>query len=137
MEKEQLYTPPAPEKQAEYEAWLAQSYGAHMAEQVAQAKQKLAQKPIAYVGEKMEALRTIEADLVAAFEGGTSAQTAALQAHQDWVGDMWGKPCTVEAYAGLADMYLAHPDFIARYETLSRGFSQWLPAAMKAWASRA
>jgi hypothetical protein len=33
-------------------------------------------------------------------------------------------------------MYLSHPDFIARYEALSPGFSQWLPAAIKAAAAR-
>lgn len=45
---------------------------------------------------------------------------------------MWGKPCSPAAYAALAETYLAHPDFIARYEALSPGFSRWLTRAMRA-----
>jgi hypothetical protein len=48
---------------------------------------------------------------------------------------MWGKDCDMAAYAGLADMYLSHPDFVARYELLAEGFSQWLPQAMKDFAA--
>ena len=34
---------------------------------------------------------------------------------------MWGKPCPPEAFAGLADLHLSHPDFVSRYETIARG----------------
>ena len=33
---------------------------------------------------------------------------------------MWGKPCPPEAFAGLADLHLSHPDFVSRYETIAR-----------------
>jgi hypothetical protein len=49
---------------------------------------------------------------------------------------LWGKPCPAEGITGLADLYLSHPDFVARYERLAPGFSQWLPTAMKAHAAR-
>jgi hypothetical protein len=49
---------------------------------------------------------------------------------------LWGKPCPAEGYHGLADLYLSHPDFVARYERLAPQFSQWLPDAMKAHAER-
>ena len=34
----------------------------------------------------------------------------------------------------LADLFLSHPDFVARYETLAPGFAVWLTDAMKAHA---
>lgn len=49
---------------------------------------------------------------------------------------MWGKPCPPEAYAGLADLYLSHPDFIARYETIEPGFAEYLSGSMKVHAHR-
>jgi hypothetical protein len=49
---------------------------------------------------------------------------------------MWGRPCGVQAYSGLADLYLAHPDFVARYERIGAGFAQYLSGAMKIHAAR-
>lgn len=40
--------------------------------------------------------------------------------------------CDVAAYSGLADLYLSHPAFVARYEALAPGFSAFLAEAMKA-----
>jgi hypothetical protein len=50
--------------------------------------------------------------------------------------DMWGRDCTADGFAGLADMYTSHPDFVARNERLSPKCSGWLPAAMKVHADR-
>lgn len=49
---------------------------------------------------------------------------------------MSGRACRLEAFAGLADLHLSHPDFVTRYETIAEGFSDWHGAAMKAWAKR-
>ncbi|WP_287432428.1 MerR family transcriptional regulator [Maritimibacter sp.] len=135
MALENLYWPPAPEEQAAHEAWLVETYGDWMAEAIAASKSHLAHAPMGMDG-KMDALREIEGALVAAYEGGVSPERADVAAHRDWVAGMWGRPCSPEAHAGLAEMYLSHPDFIARYEALSPGFSQWLPAAIKAAAAR-
>jgi hypothetical protein len=42
----------------------------------------------------------------------------------------------VERYAGLADLYLSHPDFVARYEAIAPGFTEYLTRAMKLHAAR-
>jgi len=131
MTLDELYEPFAPERQEEYEAWLVATYGAEMAEAIAASTAHLGAAPEA-LDPRMAALREIEAALVAAYRAGVAPEAADLRAHRDWVGEMWGRPCTPEAHAALAETYLAHPDFIARYEALSQGFSQWLPAAMKA-----
>lgn len=128
MTLNELYAPFGAEKQAEYEDWLIATYGEEMADAVARAR---AEGPVEMAQGAGAELRDIEAALVAAYEAGVAPEKADLQAHRDWVGKMWGAPCDPAAHAKLAEIYLAHPDFIARYERLSEGFSQWLPAAMK------
>lgn len=135
MSFEDLYKPFSPEKQAEYEAWLVETYGDDMAEAIATSKAHLQKIPEG-MGQQMEKLKDLEAALVEAFQSGVDAVDEICEAHRAWVASMWGKDCSKEAYAGLADMYLSHPDFVARYEALAPQFSQWLPIAMKAYASK-
>ncbi len=72
--------------------------------------------------------------------GGLASDAAALDnllsRHRAWVASMWGRECSRQAYAGLADLYLSHPDFKKRYETIAAGFAEYLAAAMKAHAAR-
>ena len=88
---------------------------------------------------RMSELAAIESELAACCRAAVAPESAALAQligrHQAWVGSMWGKPCTAHAYRGLADLYLEHPDFRARYETLQPGFAEYLAAAMKAYAT--
>ncbi len=88
----------------------------------------------------MRDLAGIEANLVKAMQDGTvpeaCALDTALERQRAWVSDMWNRPCTPTAYAGLADIYESHPDVTQRYETLGKGFSRWLPAAMRAGVRR-
>ncbi len=135
MPTDRLYAPFSAEKQADYERWLIDTYGPSMAKDIARSKAHLAKAPDGMEA-RMAALKPIEAALVAAFEAGRAEVDAEIAAHRDWVASMWGKACPPAAYAGLADMYLSHPDFVARYEALAPRFSQWLPERMKDWAAR-
>lgn len=134
MTPEELYKPFSPEQQAEYEDWLIDTYGKGMADAIATSKAHLAKAPEG-MEERMNALADIEGALVDAYEAAESDVSQLLDQHRAWVASMWGKPCPPEAYAGLADMYLSHPDFIARYEALAPKFSQWLPVQMKSYAA--
>lgn len=134
MTIEDLYRPFSAKKQAEYEDWLVDTYGSDMAESVAKSHE-YTRKNLAGVSEaSLKRLRKIESILVASYEAGATPNSVDLSAHQNWVSEMWGRPCDAEAYGKLSEIYLAHPDFIARYEALSEGFSQWLNAAMVAWS---
>lgn len=139
MQVEDLYKPFAPEKQAEYESWLIDTYGPEMTAQIAAAKQAVDAAPEGLEG-LMDELRTIEAALVATHEAGAdplSADNHALiERHRDLIARFWGRPCEADAYQGLAQLYESHPDFVARYERLGRRFSVWLPTAMRAHATR-
>ena len=135
MSIQDLYKPFSAEAQAEYDTWLIDTYGAAMAEDIANAKAHLKQAPEG-MEVQMERLQELETALVEAFQAGADAADELCAEHRDWVAHMWGKDCSKAAYAGLADMYLAHPDFVARYEALAPQFSQWLPKVMKAYAAR-
>ena len=129
MADKALYQGISPAKQAEYEEWLtARGHG----DAVAHAKAgPVAADPADWA--------SVEGPLVAAFGAGVAAESpalhAALEAHRALVARFWRKDCPPVAYGGLADIYL-HPDFVARYEALARGFSDWLPAAMRDHARR-
>lgn len=128
-----LYAPFSDAQQTEYENWLVQRYGSQMAEAVAQAKVKPDDLP-----EHLAELKTIEEALVGHFHAGVSPDGAqvmdTLAEHHSWVEKSWHRSCSAQAYQGLAELYQAHPDFIARYETLAPQFSDWLPNAMRNYA---
>lgn len=141
MPDKSLYQWPSPQKQAEYEAWLAERYGPDMRERIAPSRvaaEAMDNKAAAAV---IAELQSVESDLAARFAAGIGPEDAALadvlDRHRGWVGRMWNGDCPPKAYAGLADLYLDHPDFVARFEAIAPGFAPWLAAAMKAYAARA
>jgi DNA-binding transcriptional MerR regulator len=141
MKDAELFKGFAPEKQAEYERWLVGRYGGDMKERIDVGKRKYESLPDAEKAKLQQELTTLEADLAEACRRKVATDSPALAPvlarHRQWIATMWGRPCPPEAYAGMADLYLAHEDFRARYEAQAPGFSEYLAAAMKAYAARA
>jgi DNA-binding transcriptional MerR regulator len=140
MNTDDLYKGFSPERQADYENWLVERYGEPMKGHIETSKQYLAGLSAGEQKNLMAELATIECELVDRMREGVPAEAEELapliERHRQWVGTMWGRPCAPDAYAGLADLYLSHPDFMARYETLATGFTDYLTMAMKAHAAR-
>jgi DNA-binding transcriptional MerR regulator len=140
MRNAELYKGISPEKQAEYEQWLIDKYGGDMPERIALSRKKLEDLSPAETQKMHEELHHLEQGLADGLRNGMPADSAVLdpllKQHREWVAFMWGRPCAPEAYAGLADLYLSHPDFITRYEKIETGFAEYLAAAMKAYAKR-
>ncbi|MES0872119.1 MerR family transcriptional regulator [Pseudovibrio sp. SCP19] len=136
MSIEDLYKPFSAQQQADYEDWLVETYGPEMAEAIEKAHKHAEESPERFSKNRIKRLREIETALVESYEAGAAPESVDLTAHQNWVSDMWGQPCDAQAYRKLSELYLAHPDFIARFETLSQGFSRWLSTAMTAWSER-
>lgn len=136
MQDHDLYEPFDTKTQTAYEEWLIETHGPEMAAKIATSK-KAVDALLDGITGAMQELRAIEGRLVDAFAAGKSQADLAsdLAAHRALMSRLWGNDCTPEAYAGLADIYLSYPDFIARYERLAPRFSLWLPAAMKAYAA--
>lgn len=140
MPNADLYRGFSAEKQAEYEAWLIERYGDPMKEDIARSRKAMTKMNEAEQQAVMEQLRDIETALAEGMKRGLDPASdpidRVIARHRAWVAAAWDKPCTPEAYSGLAELYLSHPDFVKRYETIATGFTDFLVAAMKAHAAR-
>lgn len=129
----------SPEKQAEYEAWLIDRYGGDMEAQIARSRKAMSDMSKDEMAAAMAELEVVEQGLAEGLRRGVPPQAASLDPligrHRAWVGQSWGRDCSPEAYAGLADVY-EHPDFRARYEAIAPGFADYLTTAMRSWAKR-
>ncbi len=128
-----------PERQAEYENWLVDHYGAQMKTSIEHSKKEQANWSKDDIDAAMMELKQLEQGLADSMREGIAAENPEnydlLEEHCDWVSKMWGKPCPPDAYASLADLYLSHPDFGTHYESIAPGFTVYLTDAMKAWSA--
>lgn len=140
MSNADLYKGFSAEKQAEYEAWLVDRYGDTMKASIERSKQALGKVSEEERQAMAAGLQPIEEALAEGLRRGIDPKSdiidGLIQRHRAWVRQMWGKPCPPQAYAGLADLYLSHPDFVKRYETIEPGFADYLTTAMKTHAAR-
>jgi len=141
MKDEDLYSGIVdPEKQAEYEAWLEERHGPGIRGHIETGRRRIESLSQAGRDGMMAELADIERSLAGALRDGVAPDAASLDPlvarHFAWVTASWGREAPVAAYAGLADTYLAHPDFVARYERIEPGFAEFLAAAMRSWAAR-
>jgi MerR family transcriptional regulator, thiopeptide resistance regulator len=140
MRNNEMYRGFAPEKQAGYESWLIQRYGGDMPERISASRRKFESLSDEEKRRLAEAVTEIEGDWAEAMRQGVPADSPSLspllERHRDWVASMWARDCPPEAYGGLADLHLSHPDFVARYEALEPGFADYHARAMKAYAAR-
>ncbi|NMA97444.1 MAG: MerR family transcriptional regulator [Phyllobacteriaceae bacterium] len=138
MKDEDLYSGlVSPEKQAAYEAWLVERYGADMQIHIETSRKSMSGADT--MASMMAELKDIEEGLAEGLRRGLPPQATALdpmiERHRAWVAASWGRDCPPEAYAGLADIY-EHEGFRARYEAIEPGFADYLITAMRAWARR-
>ncbi|HEY1125265.1 MAG TPA: MerR family transcriptional regulator [Sphingobium sp.] len=135
-----LYKGFAPEKQAEYENWLVDRFGGDMRERIEENKAKVAALGPKGMAERLAEGEAASVALANAFKSGAApddpANAPLMARHHAWIARMWNRACPPEAYAGLADLYLAHPDFRTNFDKNGEGFTDWLAAAMKAYAGR-
>lgn len=140
MKNADLYKGISPDKQAEYEAWLVEQYGGDMPERIALGRRRYESLSEGERQQLNQDLHDMEQGLAEGLRRGVPMGSPSLDPllarHRAWVAQMWGRPCPPEAYAGLADLYLQHPDFIARYETIEPGFAEYLSGSMKVHANR-
>jgi DNA-binding transcriptional MerR regulator len=129
-----------PQKQAEYEGWLERRHGPGIRDDIATGRRHMERLSPAERDATMAELAAIEQALAAAMRDGSAPDAPSLDPliarHFAWVTSRWGHDAPADAYAGLADTYLAHPDFVARYERIAPGFAEFLAAAMRSWAAR-
>ena len=125
----------SPDKQGDYHRWLVDRFGPQADRQIRQSQGDQAE-PAVFMAE----LREIEEALAEAMGRGVPPQSGMLdgliERHRNWVGARWNGPVSHDAYRGLAEMYAEHPDFVARYEQITSGFTEYLTSAMQSWIRR-
>lgn len=140
MSDADLYRGFSPEQQSDYEQWLIEKYGGDMATRIDQSKKAFNALDDAERESVMAELADIEQSLAEGLRRGEAADSEVhdllLERHRAWVAFMWDRPCDMTAYAGLADLYLSHPDFEKRYEQIEAGFTAYLTDAMKTYTER-
>ena len=141
MTDKDLYTGFAPERQAQYEAWLAERYGDSIPPHIQFAKTRMGAWTKADHAAHAAEVEAIERAMGEALGQGVPAASEALdpllRRHHAWVALAWKAPPSRAAYVGLAELYLDHDDFRARYEAVRPGLAEYLATAMRAYAARA
>jgi DNA-binding transcriptional MerR regulator len=138
MKDEDLYQGFAPEKQAEYEAQIIERFGEGARASIEASKATMRTWSKAdwetWGGEYVR----VEAGMAKALADGLPAASdevrALIRRHHAWVAAMWNRTPSREAYAGLGQMYVDHPDFHARYEAVQPGLAEYLALAMRSFA---
>jgi len=142
MKDKQLYQGFDPKKQAEYEDWLVKEYDGQgdMQAGIDHSKAHWAKQGDAKFQAAIAAGTKAEEELAEQFRAGVNPAAMELEPlfdrHRAWVARMWGRECPRENYGGMADLYLAHPDFRTHFDERGEGFTDWLTTAMKAYAAR-
>ncbi|MDG2520103.1 MerR family transcriptional regulator [Caulobacter segnis] len=137
MDDKNLYMGFAPEKQAEYEVWVADRYEGAAA-MIDGSRVKMSQWGKADYASLKAEVESIEAAMAQTLRDGlpvdSAAVTALMARHHAMIARTWPKPPTREAFIGLGRMYAEHPDFTARYEALAPGLTEYMGAAMAVYA---
>lgn len=140
MKDAALYEGFSAEQQSDYEQWLIAHYGGDMEQRIADSTKAYTAMSAEEQDKAMAELAAIEQGLAEGLRQKEPAESPAhdllLDRHRAWVAFMWDRPCPPDAYAGLAGLYLSHPDFEKRYEQIAPGFTTYLTDAMKAYAAR-
>ncbi len=127
-----------PMKQAEHEAWLIARYGEGVRPRIDQANDRIRKmKPGEFAAGAAE-FDAVESEMVAAMTTGLPAASEAVRAIvrrlHIWVGKSWGQLPSHEWFCTLAAMYQENPDFRSRYEGRAKGLTDYMAAAMTAFA---
>ena len=140
MDDSDLYRGFEPERQAEYEAYVAEHYGEQAARNIEAGRQRMSEMTVDEKRAHMAELAVVEADLAKALEAGVASDDPLLEPvlarHHAWVAAAWGSAPSADAYAALGALYATHPDFVARYQALHAGLAAWLQDAMARFAQR-
>jgi MerR family transcriptional regulator, thiopeptide resistance regulator len=141
MDETKMYLGFEPETQARHEAWLTERYGDGMDDRIAQSKSGLAAMQPAAAQDLMAQGEALEAAFAKALQTGAPADSEATQTLAkrwcDWIACAWNRAPDRAAFEGLSRLYEDHPEFRARYEARCAGLTEYLGAAMRAYAERA
>ena len=136
MDPAELFDGFDPEKQKQYEADLVDRYGPQAQEQIDESWRRVGRMSREQVAQVQADLAARDAEYAALLDEGVPADDPRAQAvtakHYAWVDQFWTP--SAEAFAGLGDLYVDHPDFKARYDAIRPGLAEYVRDAMAVYA---
>ena len=136
MGPEELFEGFDAEKQRGYEADLVERYGERAKEQIDESWRRVGAMSKADAERVQAELAGRDAEYAAALDAGVAPDDPRVQevtaGHYAWVCQFWTP--SAEAFAGLGDLYVDHPDFHARYEAIRPGLAEYVRDAMAVYA---
>ena len=140
MNDKAIYRGFEPQKQSEYEDWLVDRHGQGVRKSIEESKRRMTGRSSAELERSQAEYQSVEDGLADALRQGSPADSTPVQAlvkrHHAWVGDMWGRTPSRDAYVGLSQTYAAHPDFVARFEAKAPGLTEYIGQAITVFADR-
>jgi hypothetical protein len=129
-----------PKKQAAHEAWLVDRFGEKVKPAIEASRQRFKSMTQADFDRTIADAEAIETDFATALKAGlppdAEAVTAIARRHAAWVAASWNETPTAERYKGLAQLFLDHPGFRDRYESRAADLTEYIAAAMRAYAEK-
>jgi hypothetical protein len=136
MNPEDLFDGFDADKQKGYEADLVTRYGTGVQDKIDESWRRVGRMSKADVDGIQADLATRDQDYAALLDAGVAADDPRTQAvtaeHYRWVCQFWTPDA--DAFAGLGDLYVDHPDFRARYDAVRPGLAAFVRDAMATYA---
>lgn len=125
-----------PEKQKQYEADLVDRYGPQVQDHIDESWRRVGRMSTEQAAQVQADLAERDAEYAALLDEGVPADDPRTQAvtakHYAWVDQFWTPDA--DAFAGLGDLYVDHPDFRKRYDDIRPGLAEYVRDAMTVYA---
>jgi DNA-binding transcriptional MerR regulator len=136
MNPEDLFDGFDAEKQKGYEADLVARYGTGVQAKIDESWRRVGAMSKADAERIQADLSTRDQEYAALLDDGIAPDDPRTQAvtaeHYRWVCQFWTPDA--DAFAGLGDLYVDHPDFAARYDAVRPGLAAYVRDAMATYA---
>ena len=136
MRPEELFEGFDAERQRGYEADLVARYGDQVKAQIDESWRRIGTTTKADADRVQVELAERDQEYAALLDAGVAPDDARVQevtaGHYSWVCQFWTP--SAEAFAGLGDLYVDHPDFHARYDAIRPGLAEYVRDAMAVYA---
>ena len=140
MDETAMYMGFDPKKQAEHEAWLVDRFGDKVRARIEDSRAAMKHWTKADFARQEAENEAIETDYVRALTQGLPADCETVQAvtrrQHAWIGRSWARAPERGAFMALTEVFSGNPDFRARYEGRAAGLTEYIVAAMTAFAER-
>lgn len=138
MNPENMYQGVSPEKQAEFEAYLVNRFGACTTTHLATSKERTRNWKKSDYEKARQDCDTISQSFAAVLQRGAKPSDPEVQRlvrqHHEYVSQFWVPDR--DAYIGLSQMYVEHPEFREYYTKFDPRLPEFLAAAIRAFAER-